>query len=308
MWTRRCTTGWRLAAARRAAAGRRGRPGPARTARNASEGPVASASISWGRSPKPDFSPAWRCATRSFSRISRSGSRPRGRSRRRSNSAAGSSPRARTPFSNSPNTTKTRSSFSTSATISNSAERIMAPAQFSPRRASRNSMSRPTGRPIGWPTADPRPAAANAAAPAGGNAQDGRTATGGPKRLSRRQRLALRPAATTASGARGSRSVTTSTTTGSSAASACCSAGAMVLRLLDPDAAHAKAPRHFGEVGRAEADQLLAAPGPVARDAAHAGQVLAEAGIVVDDDRRRRCRSAAPSRARPGGSRTRRRR
>src|SRR5207237_9065231 len=42
--------------------------------------------------------------------------------------------------------------------------------------------------------------------------------------------------------------------------------------------------RHRGEIRRAEADQLLAAARPVAGDAAYPGEVLAEAGVVVDDD------------------------
>ena len=97
-----------------------------------------------------------------------------------------------------------------------------------------------------------------------------------------------------ASGARGSRSVTTSTTTGSSAASACCSAGAMSCGC---STRMPRTPKLFAtsrEIGRTEADQLLAAPRTVAGDAAHAGQVLAETGIVVDDDRRRD--AAAPRR------------
>src|SRR6516225_129922 len=58
-------------------------------------------------------------------------------------------------------------------------------------------------------------------------------------------------------------------------------------RPLDANAAHAKAPRHRREVGRAEADQLLSPARPVAGGAPHAGEVLAKAGIVVDDDRGR---------------------
>src|SRR5205823_433906 len=60
--------------------------------------------------------------------------------------------------------------------------------------------------------------------------------------------------------------------------------GGDLARPLHPYAADAKAPRHGSKVGWSEADQLLSAARPIAGDAAHAGQVLAEAGIVVDDD------------------------
>src|SRR2546428_9708867 len=55
-------------------------------------------------------------------------------------------------------------------------------------------------------------------------------------------------------------------------------------RLLDTDAAHAEAAGDRGKIGRPEADQCLAAVQTIARNPVHAGQVLAEAGIVVDED------------------------
>src|SRR5262249_26777392 len=58
-------------------------------------------------------------------------------------------------------------------------------------------------------------------------------------------------------------------------------------RLLDTDAAHAEAAGDRGKISRPEADQGLAAVHTIARNPVHAGQVLAEAGIVVDDDHNR---------------------
>src|SRR5207245_3631234 len=55
-------------------------------------------------------------------------------------------------------------------------------------------------------------------------------------------------------------------------------------RLLDTDTAHAEAAGDRGKIGRPEADQCLAAVRTIARNPVHAGQVLAEAGVVVDDD------------------------
>src|SRR5882724_3769870 len=55
-------------------------------------------------------------------------------------------------------------------------------------------------------------------------------------------------------------------------------------RLLDADAAHAEAAGDLGKIGRPEADQFLAAVPTIPRNPVYAGQVLAEAGIVVDDD------------------------
>src|SRR4030095_10404078 len=55
-------------------------------------------------------------------------------------------------------------------------------------------------------------------------------------------------------------------------------------RLLDTDTAHTEAAGDLAKIGRPEADQCLAAVRTIARNPVHAGQVLAEAGIVVDDD------------------------
>jgi hypothetical protein len=58
-----------------------------------------------------------------------------------------------------------------------------------------------------------------------------------------------------------------------------------LVRLFHTDAAHPEAAGDRGEVGRSEADQGLPAVRAIAPNAVHAGQVLAEAGIVIDDDR-----------------------
>src|SRR5207237_6684112 len=47
---------------------------------------------------------------------------------------------------------------------------------------------------------------------------------------------------------------------------------------------HAEAAGDRAKIGRPEADQCLTAVRTIARNPVHAGQVLAEAGIVVDDD------------------------
>jgi len=58
-------------------------------------------------------------------------------------------------------------------------------------------------------------------------------------------------------------------------------------RPLDTDTAHTEAAGDSGKIGRSEADQCLAAVQTIAGNPVHAGQVLAEAGIVVDDDHNR---------------------
>src|SRR5262249_45701318 len=55
-------------------------------------------------------------------------------------------------------------------------------------------------------------------------------------------------------------------------------------RLLDTDATHTETAGDRAKIGRPEADQGLTAVQTIAGNAVHAGQVLAEAGIVIDDD------------------------
>jgi hypothetical protein len=57
-----------------------------------------------------------------------------------------------------------------------------------------------------------------------------------------------------------------------------------LIRTLNPDALHTKAPGNGGEISRAKPDELFSSPRPIAGGSAHPSQVLAEAGIVVDDD------------------------
>jgi hypothetical protein len=111
---------------------------------------------SWARSTTQIFSPGWRSAMSLSFPISKSGNRRRGRCRKPSSSAAGSSRRAPTPLSNSPNTTPTRSSFSRSAIIS-SWRSALSRGRNSPGGArGRATMSKPTRRFISPPTAPSR--------------------------------------------------------------------------------------------------------------------------------------------------------
>src|SRR5215471_19243356 len=53
---------------------------------------------------------------------------------------------------------------------------------------------------------------------------------------------------------------------------------------LDPDAAHTKTSRHRREIRWPKTDQLLSPARPVAGNAVDTRQILAKAGIVVDDE------------------------
>ena len=133
-------------------------------------------------------------------------------------------------------------------------------------RPTRRSISPPTAR----PTAPPRPFAQEAAASAAGDRRVLISAAATkPRERAARDRSRHRP--------RSARWRPAPRASAGAISSGCSTRMPRTPKLR----------RDLGEVGRSEADQLLAPARPIAGDAAHAGQVLAKAGIVVDDDHRR---------------------